>query len=125
MNIRDNFEALKARFVYKAEDSASKKVDDWKVLALEGKVYGDCEDFALTLAKAHYGSLFKAYLKGAKLANVRYNGQGHAILVTDDGCFDNIMPRAFDVHNTKGYEFRKNYWLIIVYVKLALAKILN
>lgn len=76
--------ALDERFVY-VEEAPDK--DDWKFLEPEGKVYGDCEDYAITLQREIGGKIWLLYPMNG--------GVGHAVVVKGGLVYDNlIFPHA-------------------------------
>ena len=82
----ENFK-LKERFVYKADEE-----DIWTVLADHGVVYGDCEDYALTLQKQVGGQLW--YVKAR-------DQQAHMILCLHNQCADNLQADIFTLDPTR------------------------
>lgn len=121
--IASELKKLKARFVYKTDISQFGRQEHWQVMSAEGIVFGDCEDFALTLGKAIYGNYLWMYLKGGRLVWCRYHGAGHVILKTKEGYADNIQEELFDVNEYFEYSDFKTHWLSTIYFKLLFAKV--
>ncbi|CAL9961866.1 hypothetical protein VPHD472_0069 [Vibrio phage D472] len=94
---------LKSRFTYKTDIAKFGRKDSWTVMASDGPIEGDCEDFALTLAVSVYGSLWEARKAGAKFIWCRYVGLGHIVLKTPDGYADNIQRDLFDIDDREEY----------------------
>lgn len=116
---------LKKRFTYKRDVDFNGRRDHWRFLPETGNVVGDCEDFSLTIAKATYGSLFKAYRAGCKFTYCEFRGNGHLFLRTPEGCVDNIQARPFEAKELQNYSKMKELWLVVVYTKILYSKIFD
>ncbi len=124
-NLQGKLQELKQRFTGVTDMDNGGRTDHWRILPSDGAVKGDCEDFSLTLAVSVYGSILKAYLKGARLVHCKYRGEGHLILKAGEFHCDNIQPRPFDPDSIKHYTGMKNVNILQVYIKLLYGKIFN
>lgn len=86
---------LNEKFVYTSDQIRHGSSDFWQSLNMNRKkVYGDCEDYSLTIRERFGGDMYFC----------RVNGEGHAVLKLPNGKWiDNIYKRP-----TK--EFNKRYY---------------
>lgn len=129
MSIEQAQRDLNARFVYKPE-AANK----WRILKDLGQVWGDCEDYALTLIWLAEGkSMLRFWLA---LLTFKYclwrckspNGVGHVVLwARGHGWTDNMLKIfvSGDEMETRGYTQFIPYPSPIVAAKFLLLPILN
>lgn len=89
--LKKNLDRLNSLFVYRADNG-----NGWRFMKLEkGKLYGDCEDYSLTLAKMDSGGLlrfFWHYLKGdisLHYCRNKSSGNGHCVLSCGSLFIDN------------------------------------
>mgnify|MGYP000035298331 CR=1 FL=1 len=118
---------LNARFVYKGESS---RIDNWRILKGDGRIEGDCEDYALTLIWLMEGrSLFRFWL-AIFLFKYRIwhcaspRGVGHAIIFHDGKWIDNIQRRWVAAEpKSLGYKLRYPMIPPLVVAKMLVAKV--
>ena len=86
MDIFDSHKALKAKFVYTAEE-----IDYWKLWPKDAVVRDDCDGFSLNLVLRHFGEFWKPILSGkATLYHCQYLGVGHMVVKIGNYYCDNI-----------------------------------
>lgn len=107
---------LHGRFVYRRDTNG----DDWRLLVRPGRVYGDCEDFALTLLWLLCGrSVPRMFLSILTFRAMIWictapSGELHAILRYKGWWADNTMP---DWYRTKDMPHRLKWptpWSVIL-----------
>lgn len=91
MDIFDSHKALKAKFVYTAEE-----IDYWKLWPKDAVVRDDCDGFSLNLVLRHFGEFWKPILSGkATLYHCQYWGVGHMVVKIGNYYCDNISTIPF------------------------------
>ena len=100
------------QFVYTSDTFMGRRFGMWRFPRLRNGVYkGDCEDFALIVAKHYYGgkiAAFKAFKSGeAKIIRVGIDNSTHAMLV--------INNRVVVDNNGKSYTFSIQGNLVLTY----------
>lgn len=117
---------LNQRFVYKADG----KRDKWIFMKPADKMYGDCEDYSLFIAKELSGSLLKFHwnviTRKFKFYHVetKPKGEGHLIFNYGDYWIDNWTTRWVDrehMENLFDIKYRCGYPEILY--KLFIGKI--
>jgi predicted transglutaminase-like cysteine proteinase len=107
-------DALNAHFRYTPDERKRGEKGSWRVLErdADGKLRGDCEDYALTALYALSGGWFKFWLnlftfRASIVHCTSPGGSGHAILRYGLKYIDNIQQRWMDMDEAKdlGYEF--------------------
>ena len=117
---------LKARFRYRKD----RTLDSWRILPNSGIVYGDCDDFAMTMAYSLSNrSLVTMWWNIITFKHVvwlaKTNGGAHAMLhVRGAGWLDNIQPQLFTTM-PEGYRKLVPYPFPIVFLKLVMGKFFN
>lgn len=113
---------MRTHFTYQRDPG----FDTWSFLTADGKIKGDCEDFALTVLYLLCGQSRKAarraIMRGdAQIIYTSLNGRGHAVL-RYNGCYiDNTQPRWAEEWR---FGKRITYPRLVVAVKLLLSKVL-
>jgi len=114
---------LNSRFTYKGD-----KGERWKILASEGPVSGDCEDYSLTLIyNLERGSMFRFWWALTTSKYVPWfcltpNGVGHVVMWCRGlGWTDNIQQEFVTkaVLSEKGYKLRYPFLPPLVAFKFA------
>lgn len=124
----NNLKWLNERFEYRYDKETTGESEAWFFMTPDpdtGKLYGDCEDYSLTIAKADAGglwALFCEYLKGTVgiyyCAN-RTTGVGHAVLCVDGQWIDNQhMAWGGKERIEKRYYIKRRYSTLKVIIKL-------
>ena len=123
---------LNARFKYQTDKERYNKNEVWVLMELDDVMYGDCEDYALYLAKRLSGDsivkmLWHLLTSKAVLHYVTTrSGAGHCILEWDGLLAENITKRWADKSElNKLYRFRSKYRLPSIIIKLILGKIFS
>lgn len=128
MQIESAILNLNAKFVYKSDTG-----DDWKILRDEGKIYGDCEDYSLTLAWLICDkSILKLIIAFLTMRFTLWyghtpSGEGHALLyIRGYGWIDNIQQTLTTKKSLKikGYKFRFPFLPPLFFLKWGMSKIL-
>ena len=113
---------LNSKFVYKPDYKQYGRVEYWTVMKEDedGKMYGDCEDYALTAQAMidEYGDwdLYYVELK---------DGAGHCVLYKDGYVLDNILrvPTIKGAYrNIVGYNTFRKFWAIEIFALKLLGK---
>ena len=111
MSIQSALADLNARFKYRSDRGES-----WKILKGKASIFGDCEDYSLTLIWLAEGkSLLRFWLALLTFKYVMFycktpRGVGHAILwVRGHGWVDNIQREFVPSLRQKGYRLRFPY----------------
>jgi len=125
---------LANNWIYEYDKKEYVMADVWKILKpVDGKYYGDCEDFALTWAFLECGSSYRK-LFWALLThkyNIWYvrNGGGHAVLETPEGTFvDNWSKKPVTkeyMENNFGHDFIFVFPSPSVFLKLGLGFVVS
>lgn len=93
MELQDAIDAVNAKFQYRADEG----IDRWEVM--DSDMQGDCEDYALTIAKMHSEkwSTFLWRLLGTRYYKIWYvktkSGVGHAVLEVEGQFIDNFYRK--------------------------------
>jgi len=117
--------AVASKFVYREDPKG--RIDPWFVMRDNGgKLYGDCDDFAITCLYKHFGLwgfiwhvciTHKAQIHWLKTVNSGY----HVCGVVDGQWFDNwtleAMPRR-QFYEATGHTFIKRYYVWNFGIKL-------
>lgn len=87
-------EDLNRNFIYKTDMEQYKVLEEWRVItpSSDGKYYGDCEDYALTVKSKveHDMHSFKEW----DLYYCTLNGEGHCVLSNGVFIIDNACKRV-------------------------------
>lgn len=106
---------LNSRYVYTKDGT----LDSWQVLEeVDGKYYGDCEDYCLTLQAKVEG------FKNLELYYCKYNGIGHCIGKLDGQWIDCGLQRLVTALPPLYTDVRK-YWKIEIICKKLLGLLLR
>ncbi len=129
MNIRTTQRDLNARFLYRPD-----KGESWQILKGEGHIYGDCEDYSLTLIwLAERRSMWRFWWALLTFKYVLWycrspGGAGHVVVwVRGHGWTDNICKHFVSRKDLRGYGYRLRfpYLVPMVALKFALRPILR
>lgn len=103
--------------------------DNWTIIKdFDGKVYGDCEDYSLTLVWLISGQNKTAFWQLLKskysLYFVKVGGVGHIVLLdrASGKYIDNIQKKLVDksVLKSRGYRFKFRVPILFIKLKLIL-----
>lgn len=117
---------LNTRFIYRSDTR-----EKWRILKDAGTVWGDCEDYGLTLAWILSGrSMTRFWINILTFRFVIWHclsprGVGHAILwVHGHGWVDNIQRRFVSRRElrNKGYKLRYPHNAVTIALKFALSR---
>lgn len=102
---------LNARFTYRADQGES-----WRILRDEGNIWGDCEDYSLTLVwlMAHKSMILfwvSAFLFGFVFWQCKApSGEGHVVVwIAGYGWTDNIQRRPVSRADLKRVGYKLQY----------------
>lgn len=87
-------EELNKRFVYKSDKEQYKVLEEWRIgnISENGKMYMDCEDYALTVKKKVTHDIYN--FKHWDLYYCLLNNQGHCVLSNGSYVIDNNCKRV-------------------------------
>ena len=120
---------LNRRFEYRGDTS---KLDKWSILKGDGVLYGDCEDYSLTLIWMMEGKSMVRFWLAICMCKYRLwhcaspRGVGHAVLFHDGKWIDNIQRRWMTAPpKTLGYKMR--FWMFppIVLIKMLISPVIK
>ena len=122
-----DLQTLNENYVYKYD----RKLDSWQVMKLEnGKYYGDCEDYSLTVlfcivSNGSWFTFWKLLFTKAKMHYVENNG-GHAVLQVDGKYIDNWTKEWVTKEHMEslGHKFHRYQYLPFqVALKMLIGKV--
>ena len=87
---------LDKRFTYKGDPRG---LDLWHVPPKKGRVFGDCEDYALAL---------KEMVGGRIWAGITKSGLGHVMLCLDGFCADTLK------RDVEEFDYKRYSWLMMM-----------
>lgn len=127
MNIQQALKILNSKFVYTAE--TSRWIDKWRILRGTDKLYGDCEDYALTLMWLVYNQSVIKLLVNLTLCKfvlwhvTSPSGEGHAIVRYKQLYYDNIQRRGVTKDDllAQGYKFKFPMLFPYAYLRLVIS----
>lgn len=121
---------LNGRFKYRREDDKL-PLDNWRIMKGLGTIWGDCEDYALTLiwllqdqskVKFWWALLTWKYM----VYHCEYNGDGHAVLRRrSDGMWIDNIGRSWNNKLSPKYDVKYPYTIFGVAIKMVAATIMR
>jgi len=129
----DALEIMNKKFVWTSDSKTKSFRDHWRILDTDpDKIYGDCEDFSLTLLylinDKNMLRFFKDLILGrAKLYYVKYkpSDNGHAVLYYRGAYVCNIYHQWCMREEMKNHKFYMSFPFPFIALKLAIAKIID
>jgi hypothetical protein len=115
-NFEEFLKELNSKFVYKTDKLKHDYPEVWEYLDLnQEKVFGDCEDYSLTIQREFGGTIYFCKL----------SGWGHAVLKLPNGKWiDNVYKQPVDKLDARYTSFRKMYWFEVS-IKLFIGRVLR
>lgn len=125
MDLKEQIASLNDAFVYRSDT----RFGTWRVLDLSdgGHVYGDCDDYGLTVAYFVAGNslwrLFKMVASGKiELWHCHVGKAGHFVVKYDGQYIDNIHKKWV---KSLSYQMEHRYGVVKLAFKIALGKLLG
>jgi len=123
MDYTDNVKFINDRFVYRRD-----KGEKWQIMELstDGKLYGDCEDYSLTLAFLHCGMSWRRFICALfkrefdlYYCTDKVTRGGHAVMRDRFGWIDNNVKEYVERSEIeKRFRIVKRYRFHRVLIKL-------